>query len=120
MQIASIASRGCIRCLRLKSHHHTHMLHKQDAVLGDYLRITYSLRSDTQWAPEGTVFGWEQFEVAAPHAAPKAASAPAMEALTVAEEGDLIRVQNKVFSAVVDRSTGQLVSYIDQATATEV
>ena len=91
-----------------------------DAVLGDFLRITYSLRSDAPWAPKGTVLGWEQFEVAAPHAAPKAASAPKMEALTVAEEGDLIRVQSKVFSAAVDRSTGQLVSYIDQATATEV
>ena len=90
---------------------HTRAPCKQDAVLGDYLRITYSLRSDTQWAPKGTVLGWEQFEVAAPHAAAKAADAK-MEDVKVAEEGNLIRVHNKVFSAEVDKTNGELVSYV--------
>jgi len=76
-----------------------------------HLKLSFALAQDTPWGSQGHVVAWEQF--ALPYevpAAPKTKVA-AMPALTVEEDGDLVRVTGRDFSASFDKSQGALSGY---------
>ena len=73
-----------------------------------FLEISFVLKQATPWAPAGHEIAWEQFKLpwTAPAIAPGIAAAP----LQVSDGTGRISVRGPRFAAVIDRSTGLLVS----------
>ena len=68
------------------------------------------LKKDTPWAEAGHVVAWEQFHVAGtPFGVPSGEPAGAVE---ISETEEAVTISGKGFSAVVNRRTGALASYI--------
>lgn len=84
---------------------------------GEYhLLIEFPLARESPYAPRGHVVAWDQFSLpfAAPEKPEKRALKKATAPLTVIDEGGLLTVQGKDFSAAVERERGRLVSYLVQ------
>jgi beta-galactosidase len=73
------------------------------------LTFYFKLRCDTPWADAGHVVAWDQFAVNKPAAVPTAAGS--RDAPELKETGDQIIVQAGKTSVVVNRTTGELISY---------
>ncbi|HYT76351.1 MAG TPA: glycoside hydrolase family 2 TIM barrel-domain containing protein [Vicinamibacterales bacterium] len=76
-----------------------------------WLNIRFVTRTDTMWATKGHELGWEQWELPVPAGAPAAPERPAVAALTMRQDGHLIRFSNDRLAIVFDRLQGTIGSY---------
>ena len=76
-----------------------------------FLKVSFALKNDALWAPEGFIVAWDQFPV--PWSTPAAEKAPEMAAapLAVEEKEKEILLSGADVSAAFDTSAGNLKSY---------
>jgi beta-galactosidase len=75
-----------------------------------WLTMRFLLRADTAWAKKGHELAWEQWDVPF-RSGPISVSDSAMEPLTMADGGNVIRFANDKVAVVFDRLQGTIGSY---------
>lgn len=75
-----------------------------------WLNVSFSLKSDTAWAPRGHEIAWDQFALPVSAAAPKFAP-PDTAKLEVKEDGDDVLLSGAAFSLRFDKKDGVITSY---------
>ncbi|MHB9031516.1 MAG: beta-galactosidase, LacZ type [Anaerolineae bacterium] len=77
-----------------------------------WLRLSFSLRQETTWAPAGHEVAWEQFVL--PVSAPAAVSDPKLQApaLAVSSTAEMLKVQGDSWQVSWDTASGALTSWL--------
>jgi beta-galactosidase len=78
---------------------------------GEYwLRLGFSTRKASAWAPAGYEVAWEQMALPVKAPAPPVFDSATLPAVKLVEQGDAVRVEGAKFSAVFSRAAGTLIS----------
>ncbi len=74
-----------------------------------FLRVSFTLREKTVWAPAGHEIAWQQFALENRHPPIAKTETPSGE-LKLTEDGDRVTISGKAITAVFSRAAGTLVS----------
>jgi len=75
-----------------------------------WLNLSFNLRAASSWAPSGYEVAWEQLKLEVETPQPASTEITSLPGLTLQEQGDLVSISGKSFSARFSRSSGTLVS----------
>lgn len=75
------------------------------------LRIVFSLNSDFPWAGKGHIVAWEEFALPVKSGQLETIDISGLPALTLANEGNAVKITGQGFETSISKTNGALVSY---------